>query len=150
MDAFTRKISYDLDAIFSINTSKFLENIWYLSIDNNSKMFLKTENNIIFIKNIYGCVPYCWIRYEISGNGKHEVYFKIKSNKNIINYDFIKLEKSKILYKKNILENTWTEINVIIDIIDNNDFIYLFFDNFYDTIKLKFKDIKITKINMIN
>jgi hypothetical protein len=125
-----------------INKYLFTENVIYMSIDNTSQILIH-GNFIEFNKNvIYEC-NYAWIGYEINKKGLYNLSFEMCSNKDIIDFDFIKLHNPLKFFKtSNILKNSWTKINIIIE-IKESDLLCFIFDNFNDDIKIQYKDIHI-------
>ena len=133
-----------------INKYLFSENIAYESINNTSQIII--QNDIIeFKKNIIEPCWWAWFGYEFETTGLYNLSFEIYSNKNIINYDFIKIHKPQDKFYKtlDILANTWTKINVTIEITEVNDFLCFIFDEFNDNIEIIYKNICFKKYNQI-
>ena len=112
------KENYDL---FKLNDFNFKYNTVYFSKYFNSKMYIQNDI-IIFDKINKNKSIFCWIGYILKNIGIYNLHFEIYSNKNIINFDFIKLHKPQIFYKTiNIIANTWTNIEIIIETHQKND-----------------------------
>ena len=133
-----------------LNKYIFSKNVWYSSLDHNSQMMILNENNnkiICFNKIINKPRSWCWIGYDNIKKGCYNLTFEIYSDKDIINFNFIKLHNPITFYStQNILANTWTTINLIINIREDNDLLCLIFDDFPDTINLQFKNIELENI----
>ena len=138
------KLRYFISNEFIINKYIFSNDTWYCSIKFNSKMFI--SNNIIYLNKIINKPrSWCWIGYEIKEKGLYKLSFEIYSNKNITNYDFIKLHKPVKFYSvKNINANQWTQIELTIETTEDLDLLCLIFDDFYDIINIQFKNLIIT------
>ena len=127
-----------------LNDYLFTENVLYYSIDKNSQMILN-DNNIYFKKNVCDMKLWCWFGYKLNEIGFYRLTFDIFSNRNIIDFDFIKLHKPVKYYKiSNIFENCWTTIDIIIETTDAEDLLCIIFDNFNDLIDVHFKNLRIT------
>jgi len=135
------KLRYFFNCNLILNKNDFSDNVWYNSCNNNSSMLI--DNNIInFKKNNKHICGNCWIGYVLSTPGFHNISFNIYSDKDIINYDFIKVHNPIKLYKtENIYANTWTKINITIETSYPDDLLCLIFDNFDDFINIKYKDL---------
>ena len=140
------KLRFFDSIVFKLNKYIFSDNVWYTSIDRNSQMMLLNDTICLTkIKN-FTC-PWCWIGYDIKEKGIYNLTFEIFSDKDLINFDFIKLHKPVIFYKtQDILANTWTKIDVQIIVHEPDDELCIIFDNYTDQIKCQFKDIKITSL----
>jgi hypothetical protein len=139
------KENFDL---FKLNNFNFKYDIVYFSKYFNSKMYIK--NDIIFFDKINkNRSIFCWIGYTLKNIGIYNIFFEIYSNKNIINFNFIKLHKPIFFYKTiNIIANTWTNIQIIIETKEHNDLLTIIFDNFEETINLQIRNIKILNNNI--
>jgi len=127
---------------FTINKYIFSDNVWYASIDNNSQMMLLNDT-ICFNKIKTDICPWCWIGYDIKEKGLYQLSFEILSDKDIINFDFIKLHKPVIFYKtQDILANIWTNIAVQITVHEPDDLLCLIFDIYTDQINIQVKTLK--------
>lgn len=137
----TNKINYK----FIINKFDFSDNILYTLPSSN----MMINNNIItFNKIIQSNNCFCWIGYNISEPRKYNLSFEIYSDKDIINFDFIKLHKPIKFFKiDNILANIWTKISIVIETFSNDDLLCFIFDNFNDLINIKYKNIMIEQIS---
>ena len=96
--------------------------MWYNSNEYNSKMLI--SNNIIYLKKIINKPSFwCWIGYDLLQKGTYKLSFEILSNKDIINYNFIKLHKPNAFNStQNIYANEWTQIFCIeLNILEDND-----------------------------
>jgi len=105
------------------------------------------DNNIInFKKNNKHPCSHCWLGYIIETPGLYDISFKIYSDKNIINYDFIKLHNPVIFYKTiDIHANVLTKINITIKTNVPNDLLCLIFDNFNSEIYIKYEDFQVVQ-----
>ena len=133
---------------FNLDKYLFSDNVWYKSLNNNAEMLKNEIDNIIYFKKInhYRC-NYCWIGYEIKNIGNYNLIFDIMSNKDIINFNYIKTHKPEQYYTtNNIYSNTLTSINIMIKITNNDDLFVIIFDDFYDTIDIQIKNLQINKI----
>jgi hypothetical protein len=140
------KLRFFLNREFILNKYIFSDNVVYKSFHNSSD-FIINENIITFNKKTYEIAPMCWIGYQMKKQGSYHLTFEILSNKNITNYDFIKLHKPIIFYKTpNILENTWTKVDIMIKINELDDLLCLIFDNYKDKIEIRYKNICFTQI----
>lgn len=146
------KMLQDNFELFILNNFNFKKDIVYFSKYFNSKMYIK--NNIIFFDKINKNKSiFCWIGYSLKNIGIYNFCFEIYSNKDIINFNFIKSHKPIIFYKTiNIFAYTWTKIEIIIEIKEKNDLLTLFFDNFEESINVQIKNIKVinNNINLFN
>ena len=144
------KLRFFSETTFRMNRYVFSENVWYNSNEFNAKMMI--QNNIIYFDKIINQPRiWCWIGYDLFEKGIYDLSFEILSNKDLINYDFIKLHKPVTFYSvQNIYANEWTQINITLNVIEDNDELCLIFDNFTDIISIQFKNIKIKKNNNKN
>lgn len=132
------KINYK----FILNKFDFSDNILY-TLPNSSMII---ENNIINFNKINNN-NFCWVGYNILEPGKYNLSFEICCNKDIINFDFIKLHKPVKFFKvDNIFANTWTQIRIYIETFNNDDLLCFIFDNFNDLINIQYKNVTIEKI----
>ena len=144
---FNYQFNFFNDIQFKINKYQFSEDVWYNSIGCNSLM--KISDEVIYLNKIINAPRHwCWIGYDIIDKGYYNLTFEILSNRDIENFDFIKLHNPVKFYKtQNIKANIWTKIDIIINVRENYDYLVLIFDDFNDTINLQFKNIKINNTN---
>ena len=130
---------------FIINKYLFFENEIY----KNSGCEIAIKENVIEFNKINPnkCL-WAWIGYEMRNPGIYNVSFEMYSNKDIINYSFIKSHKPKEVFHKkcDILANTWTKINLEMHVTNNDELICFILDEFEDTIFIKYKDITFKKV----
>jgi hypothetical protein len=128
------------------NYSLFEENIIYESTDNNSQIILD-ENIIEFKKNVKDKCDYAWVGYNFSKPGFYNLTFEILSNKDIINFDFIKLHSPFVKFYKTptILANIWTSVDIIIEVVEPDLFCFIF-DEFIDEIKILYKNVNFVDV----
>ena len=140
------KLRFFSQILLKINRYLFTNDVWYNSIEYNSKMLI--SNNIIYFNKIINKPRFwCWISYDLHEKGKYNLSFEILSNKDIINYNFIKLHKPETFYAtQNIYANQWTQIYITLNVLEDGDDLCLIFDDFSDTINIQFKNIKIELI----
>ena len=143
---FIRNISYNSLKEFTID--KLDINQYYYSKSLSSSVIIDNNNIINFNKLNKEKIDYSWIGYNILGRKKYKLNFEIYSNKNINNFNFIKIHNPVIFYNidKYIDINCWNYIEVIIDINSHLDFLCFIFDDYNDSINLKFKNINFTII----
>ena len=133
-----------------LNKFLFTENVMYNSINRTSQILIH-DNIIEFKKIINNSSPFNWIGYELEKTGFYILSFEIHSNKNIINYDFIKMHKPVKFYKtNNILANVWTKIVIFIEIREPNDLLCFIFDDFHDNIEILYKNIYFHSISNLS
>jgi hypothetical protein len=122
----------DIDLI--INKYLFTENVTYYSKNKTASILINDE--IIFEKINKNQCQNAFFGYELESK-KYNVSFEIYSD-NTIEFDFIKID-DEYHKTKCIVKNTWTKIEICIDIKK----IFLFiFDSFNDSIKIKCKNMK--------
>jgi hypothetical protein len=135
---------------FILNEFLYSENVIYHSVGNTSQMNIN-KNIIQFKKNINEPCGHAWIGYKIRNIGKYQLIFKIKSDKNIINFNFIKLHKPiKFIQTKNINAGTIEIIDTIIETTEQDDLMCFIFDTFNGTLDIEFSDINIIPITLLH
>jgi hypothetical protein len=141
------KLRYFENIDFKINKYVFSENVTYTSLENNSTMTI--IDNIIHLNKIINNpnpTPWCWIGYDIADVGYYNLIFEMKSDKDLIDFDFIKTHYPITFYKtQHIFSNAWTQITQELTISEENDQLFLIFDEFPQAINVQFKNLKIEK-----
>ena len=122
--------------------NNFLQKICYITNSINSTIII--FDNIIYLnKIINNIIQHCWIGYNIKDKGNYNLTFEIFSDKDIINFDFIKTHYPIKFYKiQNITANIWTKININLNILKNHELLCLIFNDFNDIINIQFKNLK--------
>ncbi len=109
-------------------------------------MMRKDKNIIILKKNIDTQCYFAWIGYRILKKGIYSLKFDIFSNRNLTNFNFIKIHKpvEKYLKTESIIDNVWKYVDLQIEIFEDNDLLCFIFDLFKNNLEVKFKNISIT------
>jgi hypothetical protein len=137
------KLAYFPNTSLIINKTLYTENVIYNSTNNTSNMKIN-ENLIEFNKYVFNKCAFAWIGYELEKTGSYKLSFEMMSNKDIINFDFIKMHNPIKFYKtQNILKNSWTTIDIIIENKEKNSLLVFIFDKFNDCLNIIYKDIKL-------
>lgn len=105
------------------------------------------KDNIFYLKKLTPVkIHYVWFGYNLY-YGKYNLSFSIYSNKNINNFNFIKLHNPiNFINTPNINPYVWTDINIEINVKCKEDLLCFIFDDFEDIIELEFKNINIRQI----
>jgi len=145
------KLRYFDTCNFIINKDLFTENIWYSEADNSSQILIKSWNNIQLKKKSKNICNNASFGYEINKIGIYELKFNICSSKDIINFNFIKLNKSNISYNvTDIYYNQLTNISLILDVKDDNEIINFIFNTYTDIIDVEISEINFTLLQKHN
>ena len=76
--------------------------------------------------------------------GSYNISFEILSNRDIINFDLLKLHKPiKFFNTSKINNNQWSLINIDLHTVEENDLLLIILDNFDNTIELTIKNLKL-------
>ena len=139
--SYIRNKSNNILTEFSIG--KLNLNQYYYSKSLSSCLFIDNDKVIHFSKLSKELVEYSWIGYDIVGNHNYKLSFDLYTNKNINNFNFIKIHNPVTFYNTNthIQPNQWNYIEVIINISSDLDFLCFIFDDYNDSINLKFRNI---------
>jgi hypothetical protein len=139
---FTLRLFKDIQLV--MNKYLFSENVVYRGPHNNAN--IKLYDNIIeFCKNNTTPCDFCWMAYELERENAYFLSFEIYSNRDI-DFDFIKLHQPVRFYKtKPIISNTWTKIDLLIEIKEVDDLLCLIFDNFNNSIKILYRQFTCIK-----
>jgi len=136
---------------FILNEYLFSDNVVYKSIHNTSELFI--QNDIIeYRKNDISMIPcpFSWIGYKISEKGYYDLSFEILSDRDIVDFPFIKLHNPVTYYNiPNICANVWTHVNTIIEVNECNDLLCFIFDEWKDYINIKYKNIVWNRNSMV-
>jgi hypothetical protein len=143
------KLRYFDNLELIINRTLFTKNVIYNSNGNTCQIILEEENNVYLNKLISSTGTYCWFGYIIETPGKYNLSFDVYSNKDIIDYDYVKIHNPIKYYKtSNIYAYNWITIGITIEVSESNDKLIFIFDDFNDKIGINFKNILIKKINI--
>jgi hypothetical protein len=131
---------------FIINKYYFTENIWYRQkSDNSTQILIKSYNNIILKKNISNICNNASFGYEINKIGIYELKFNIYSSKDIINFNFIILDKVSISSNiRDIYCNQLTNVSIILDVKEKDEIINFIFNHYTDTLDVEISEINLT------
>lgn len=140
------KLRYFCDIDFIVNNGTLQENLTYYSRFNNSSLFIN-NNDIYFEKLNYNTCHWCWIGYNIEGEGMYNLSFDIKSDKLITGYPFIKTHNPVFLHDcGDIVPNQWKHVDININIQSNYELLVFIFDDFKNIINIVLKNVKINRI----
>jgi hypothetical protein len=145
---FKLRYYYDIDFIMN-NDYKFSNNVYYFSKNKSSKIMIDDHEDVIYFSKIeQKMIDFAWIGFNLDGPAKYNLTFEIYSDKELNNFDFIKIH-NPIQFLKNdrdfLLINNWTKIKINFDVKSKNDLLCFIFDRFNGLINVKFKNIKFKK-----
>ena len=113
-------------------------------------MIDELEDIIYFSKIEQKMIDFAWFGYNLDSPGKYNLNFEIYSDKELNNYDFIKIH-NPVKFLKNednlLIINKWNKVEINFVIKSKNDLLCFIFDRFNGEINVKFKNIKFEKIN---
>ena len=139
-------INNSIKMLLKINSFYFENNKLYKS-KNNSCSIMIINNLIMYEKITVEKCCFAWFGYDIKDVGIYNLKFNIMSNKDIIDFNFIKLHKPIKLYNTpNITANIKTSVSIIIDINELDDELLFIFDDFDEDIKIEFDNIEIKNL----
>jgi hypothetical protein len=142
------KLRYFDNLELIINRTLFTKNVIYNSNGNTCQIILEEENNVYLNKLISSTGTYCWFGYIIETPGKYNLSFDVYSNKDIIDYDYVKIHNPIKYYKtSNIYAYNWITIGITIEVSEANDKLIFIFDDFNDKIGINFKNILIRMVH---
>ena len=141
---------YDIDFIMNCK-NHFSNNVYYFSKNNSSKIMIDELEDIIYFSKIeQKMIDFAWFGYNLDSPGKYNLNFEIYSDKELNNYDFIKIH-NPVKFLKNednlLIINKWNKVEINFVIKSKNDLLCFIFDRFNGVINVKFKNIKFEKIN---
>ena len=131
---------------FIINKYLFSENYWYDSVGKTAK-FLINGNTTTMSKISESYCRNASIGYQIRIPGKYQLSFDIKSDRNIIGFEFIKLQKSGAFFATpNVIAGQKSHVEIIITVTDRDDTMYFIFDMFRGRINVEFSNIDVYRL----
>ena len=139
------KIRYfqNIDFIMNIQSHTFQKNIIYNSKNNTSSICIHNDEIINFSKNTSNKCDFAWIGYNLEKNREYNIKFCFFVDKDINNFNFIKLHKPVRYYnqKNNIIPNKWNDLEINVKTSKEDDLLCFIFDNFIGLINFKIKII---------
>lgn len=119
-------------------------NQYYYSKSLSSSIIIYDDGIIDYNKLNKSPLDYSWIGYNIKGTHNYKLSFEIYTNKDINNFNFIKIHNPVTFYKINkyIDIYNWNYIELIININSDYDFLCLIFDDYNNSINIKIKNLR--------
>ena len=127
----------------NIQSHTFQKNIIYNSKNNTSSICIHNDEIINFSKNTSNKCDFAWIGYNLEKNREYNIKFCFFVDKDINNFNFIKLHKPVRYYnqKNNIIPNKWNDLEINVKTSKEDDLLCFIFDNFIGLINFKIKII---------
>ena len=134
---------------FILNEHLFSYDVVYSSIHRNADLIVHENGFELFKKNHTPC-SFAWAGYNMRETGYYTLSFDMWSDKQIVQFPFIKLHQPVIWHTvPAIHEKVWTHVTLFIHVTEPHDLMCFMFDEWNDTLHVQFQNVVFYKNGII-